>query len=112
MVLRVEPPHAVNVDSLAFSMPSCRRDVDYLAGGPAQTPQRGCVTMTQNGALPTGQNRRHEPSFWGEHRVTDGIHASVNRVKPTHRYAPLDRRRREAELQQLVVRDDPVLPGG
>ena len=80
--------------------------------------------MAQQRARPAGEHGSHEPSFWGKHRVTHGIDASVNRVKPAHAYPPLNRRLREAELPQLIrrlreaelpqlmVRDHPVLPSG
>src|SRR5436190_21791955 len=65
--------------------------------------------MAEHGARATAEHRRHPFALPRELRPPDGIDPSVHPVQPALSHAMPDRVLGEAELTQLVVRQDVVL---
>jgi len=65
--------------------------------------------MTENSAWPARERRGHPNAFEGELAVPDGVHPSVDPVKPAASRAILDLIAAHSQFQQLPSRHDPVL---
>jgi hypothetical protein len=86
-------------------------DVDRSGSAAAQQAvQAAGVSVTEQRALTAGENRRHPVPFLGEARVADGVHARKAPVKDPVAPVCLQPMPREAEPEELLPRDDSVLP--
>src|SRR4051794_33910943 len=70
------------------------------------------ASMAERGARTTGQHRGHPVALDGDPWVPDRINASMDAVEPAGLNPPGDTARRECGPEELLVRDDAVLPCG
>ena len=71
-----------------------------------------CRPVAQNGRWTIRQYGRHPCAAQRGDRVADGVHPTVNAVKPPGAKPPPDRAASEAELLQLPAGHPAVLPVG
>jgi hypothetical protein len=68
--------------------------------------------VTRNRISTARENRRQDPTAWGNAGVPDGVRAAEELVEAAARQPVLDRGATESDLSQLPHRDHPMLPRG
>ncbi|WP_205696343.1 hypothetical protein [Conexibacter sp. SYSU D00693] len=85
-------------------------DGDVELGAVRRAPPEGARRPgRQRGVAIAGQDRREAFAVAGEDPVAHGIDAGVHRAEQALPGEDVDRRPREAELEELLARDDAVL---
>ena len=90
--------------------PSPHAHVDFAPALRADPPQGSRAAMAQRGIGPACKNGHHPAPLLGQLRAADGVHALADAVKAPAPKPMFDRRRAEAERQQIPTAQDSVLP--
>jgi hypothetical protein len=77
--------------------------------GRKQAPMRRCVAVTENGALPTGENRRHPPSLTRDRAMTDRVNTAMKPIETPQAHTRQHRVVAQPRVAQLRDRGDTVL---
>jgi hypothetical protein len=84
--------------------------VDHPPVPPCDAEDERSVHVTDHGTVTTGKAGSHKPTSHTEQLVSDREDAAVNRVESSGSHAMANRASPDPDRQQLVLRDDPVLP--
>jgi hypothetical protein len=85
------------------------RDVDGVPSLLGDAPEGGRAAVAEDRLGPDREEGGHPAAELRQLRAPDGVDAPVDHVKPTLGDAVLDRGTGEAQREQLLTRDDPVL---
>src|SRR3954471_7466464 len=75
-------------------------------------PERRSASVAQHGVVAAGEHSGHPAPALSQALVADGVHAAVDAMKAPCADATLNRRRAEADGDQLGMSDHAMLPRG
>ena len=110
-IARIQAPAAVQPHARQPPLAG-RQHVDPVDSAAPELPQHGSTEVTEHGALPRPEHRRHPPALLRKPRMPDRVHTTMHPMQPSTRHPPRHRRIPEPRPRKLSAGHEPMLTHG